>query len=191
VSVSPDERLMRYLDGEASEDEAREVERWLEESREARALASDIEAVGAAVRAIADEKGAGGDSIADAVMRRLELPASPRSLDEQRAKKRGAGKTSLLFPAIGVSLAAAAAVVFLLRSPAGDAGGPVAGARVDPSASSGTESAEIAVIVDDATGAAIESVDFGAQNGTIFMVPSGAQVTPVVWLVDDGEASEG
>jgi anti-sigma factor RsiW len=179
---------MRYLDGEASEDEALEVELWLAESREARALARDIEAVGAAVRAIADEKGAAGDSIADAVMRRLELPAAPRSLEEQRSKK-GAGRK--LLPAIGLSLAAAAAVVLFLKSPAVDTRGPVAGTPVDPSASSGSESAEIAVIADDATGAAIESVDFGAQNGTIFMVPSGAQVTPVIWLVDDVEASEG
>jgi anti-sigma factor RsiW len=181
---------MRYLDGEASEEESREVERWLEESQEARALARDIEAVGAAVRAIADEKGAAGDSIADAVMKRLELPSAPQSLEEHRTRK-GAKKPSMLFPAVGFSLAAAAAVVLFLRSPSGDTRGPVAGTPGDPSASSESESAEIAVIADDATGAAIESVDFGAQNGTIFMVPSGLQVTPVVWLVDDGEASEG
>ena len=37
--------------------------------------------------------------------------------------------------------------------------------------------------------AAIESIDFGGQNGAIFMVPAGTETTPVVWLTDD--ATEG
>jgi hypothetical protein len=41
------------------------------------------------------------------------------------------------------------------------------------------------------TGASIEAVDFGAQNGTIFMVATGPQVTPVVWLVDESAGSGG
>ena len=32
---------------------------------------------------------------------------------------------------------------------------------------------------------AIEVVDFGSRNGTIFLVPSGEENTPVVWLVDE------
>jgi hypothetical protein len=35
------------------------------------------------------------------------------------------------------------------------------------------------------TAAAIESIDFGSQNGAIFMVPAGTETTPVVWLTDD------
>jgi hypothetical protein len=31
---------------------------------------------------------------------------------------------------------------------------------------------------------AIESVDFGAQRGTVFVVETGESVTPVVWLED-------
>lgn len=187
-----EERLMRYLDGEATDAEAREVERWLAESAEARTLLRDLEAVGAAVRAIADERGTAADGIADAVMRKIgeERPA-PRSLEEHRAKK-SAGRRFFLAPAIGLSLAAAAAVVLFLKSPPGENPGEGAGAPAMPDPSGGgAESAGIAAVADDGTGAAIESVDFGAQNGTIFMVPSGPQVTPVVWLVDDGEATEG
>jgi hypothetical protein len=31
---------------------------------------------------------------------------------------------------------------------------------------------------------AIESVDFGTQRGTVFVVEAGESVTPVVWLED-------
>ncbi|MCE7888933.1 MAG: hypothetical protein DYH12_04375, partial [Sorangiineae bacterium PRO1] len=33
--------------------------------------------------------------------------------------------------------------------------------------------------------ATIEAVDFGNRGGSIFMVPAGAESTPVVWLVDE------
>jgi hypothetical protein len=39
---------------------------------------------------------------------------------------------------------------------------------------------------DPDVGASIESVDFGASKGTIFLVSSGSAETPVVWLMDDG-----
>jgi hypothetical protein len=38
--------------------------------------------------------------------------------------------------------------------------------------------------------AAIESVDFGSQNGAIFMVSAGAETTPVVWLSDDPQSGD-
>jgi hypothetical protein len=60
-----------------------------------------------------------------------------------------------------------------------------------PSAGPLGEAVEETAESDPDTGASIESVDFGAQNGTIFMVASGPQVTPVVWLIDENAQSGG
>jgi len=188
---------MRYVDGEADSDEAERVEQWLSESAEARALLRDLESIGSDVRAIADDRGSRGSSIADAVMAQI-AGAGPVSRMRVRAvpietAKKGRGLVGAV-PAIGLALAAAAAVMVYLRPHPG----PVSAVRDRPSAAVAPEPfsmtssvpAELAA-VDPESGASIESIDFGAQNGTIFIVPSGAQSTPVVWLMDDGEPSSG
>jgi len=197
VNRGAQERLMRYMDGEADAEEAELVEKWLTESEEARALLRDLESLGGEVRAIAEERGSRVGSIADSVMAqvagespisRTRLRATP--IEKGRRDRRVVGAV----PAIGLALAAAAAIVVYLRPHPG----PTSAVRERPSASlapqpfSTTSSlpAEVAA-ADPESGASIESVDFGAQNGTIFIVPSGAQSTPVVWLMDDAEPSSG
>ncbi len=49
---------------------------------------------------------------------------------------------------------------------------------------------ELAAAEADLSAAAIESVDFGNQNGAIFMVSAGAETTPVVWLSDDPQSGD-
>jgi hypothetical protein len=49
----------------------------------------------------------------------------------------------------------------------------------------------VAQAEDPEGGPSIESVDFGTQNGTIFMVPSGLELTPVLWMDDDDDPSSG
>jgi anti-sigma factor RsiW len=192
------ERLMRYVDGEADAEEAELVERWLSESAEARALLRDLESMSSSVRAIAEERGARAASIADAVMAqvasdgpvsRTRLRPMPGAVAKKDRRLAGA------VPAIGLALAAAAAVVVYLRPhPAGLV--PTVGQRPsaallpEPFSTTSSLPAEVAA-AEPESGASIESVDFGAQNGTIFIVPAGPQSTPVVWLMDDGEPSSG
>jgi negative regulator of sigma E activity len=188
---------MRYMDGEADAEEVELVERWLTESAEARALLRDLESIGGGVRAIAEERGARVDSIADSVMARVlnEGPVSRtriRAAPAQSAKKDRRIVAAL--PAIGLALAAAAAVVVYLRPPTSSesavSGKPSAALAPEPFSPMSSVPVELAV-ADPESGASIESVDFGAQNGTIFIVTSGPESTPVVWLMDDDDPSSG
>jgi negative regulator of sigma E activity len=197
MNRSAQERLMRYVDGEADAEEAELVERWLAESAEARAVLRDFEVIGGGLRAIADERGTRMGSIADSVMAQVagEGPVSRTRVHATpiEAAKKGRKIVSAV-PAIGLALAAAAVVLIYLRPHPGPApavrnelsASPV----IEPLSSSSSEPGEVAV-ADPESGASIESVDFGAQNGTIFIVPSGPQSTPVVWLMDDAEPSSG
>jgi negative regulator of sigma E activity len=189
---------MRYIDGDVDAEEAELVERWLAESAEARALRSDLETIGMGVRAIADARSTAADSIADSVMARVanEGPVSRtrvRAVPVASTKK--VRRIGAAVPAIGLAMAAAAAVIVYLRPHPS----PVSAVRDRPSAAvnpepfsmtSSSGPAELAV-AEPESGASIESVDFGAQNGTIFIVSSGPQSTPVVWLMDDGDPSSG
>jgi anti-sigma factor RsiW len=104
-----EERLMRYFDGDLDGEEAREMERTLADSPEARALLADFEQVGSEIRAIAEERGTRAGLIVDHVMANLEpVPA-----------KRGpgaGGRLIRLAPVVGVALAAAAPVGLLVPS---------------------------------------------------------------------------
>jgi negative regulator of sigma E activity len=176
---------MRYLDGDTDAVETAEVEAWLASSPEARTLHGDLGQVGDAVRAVAGDQGIRADGIADRVMARLEAEPARR------------GRRWLaLAPALGLAAAAAAAVVLYLRppTPLEPAGAGSALAVVGPSAL--LPPAAVAPVVATAVaeaepepGASIESVDFGASQGTIFMVSSGPEAsgpeTPVIWLMDD------
>ena len=188
---------MRYVDGEVDAEEAELVERWLSESAEARTLLRELESIGSEVRALADDRASRARSIADAVMAQVagEGPVSRtrvRAAPIERAKK--ARRVVGAVPAIGLALAAAAAVVVYLRPHPGPASAvrerPSAAIAPEPFSTTSSLPAEVAA-AEPESGASIESVDFGAQNGTIFIVPSGPQSTPVVWLMDDAEPSSG
>jgi anti-sigma factor RsiW len=191
------ERLMRYVDGELENDDVAEVEKWLSESEEARALVRDLGTLRDGVRAIADERGSRAGSIADSVMARV-ANEGPVSRTRVRAVPIGdtkrARRIQAVIPAIGLALAAAAAVVVYLRPhthPVSTASErPSAALAPEPLSPTSSTPAEVAV-AEPESGASIESVDFGAQNGTIFIVASGPQSTPVVWLMDDGDPSSG
>lgn len=197
MNRSAQERLMRYMDGETDAEEAEFVERWLTESAEARALLQDLESIGGGVRAIAQDRGSRADSIADSVMARV-LNEGPVSRTRVRATPIESGKKDRrivgAIPAIGLALAAAAAVVVYLRPHPGSEsavrGRPSAALAPEPFSPTSSVPAELAV-AEPESGASIESVDFGAQNGTIFIVASGPNSTPVVWLMDDGDPSSG
>jgi anti-sigma factor RsiW len=197
---------MRYLDGESDAAEVAEVERWLESSAEARALAAELLQVGDVVRSIATDRGAPGADVADLVMARIEDGNAGAKLRVVGAAgagqpRRAQGRTRALFglvPALGLAVAAAAAAVLFLRpaarptpvavqEPAGSVAATLEAAPGEAAASSAPEPSIANEPAEE--GASIEEVDFGAGNGTIFMVPAGPEVTPVVWLMDDAPPS--
>lgn len=181
-----EEQLMQYLDGELDGPAAREVERLLAQSAEARALLSDFEEVGSSVRAIGLDRARALGDVTEAVMARVSEDMGPAS---------GAPMASRVIPmarywapAAALAMAAAAAGALYFRPVRAPVPAP---ARVLPTLAVAPTIASSVVAADESTpgeeepGAEIESVDFGAHNGTIFMVATGPQVTPVVWLMDE------
>jgi anti-sigma factor RsiW len=199
VTAPSDDRLMRYFDGEADEAEARDIELWLESSERGRLVVSSFERVGDAVRAIGTDRGASFD-VADAVMARaFEGAASAGAVVPlQRPSRRR--RWASVAPALGLFFAAAAVIALYFRPKAHPAEvdtAPsvvaVASERSLPAAPEASE--QVAALRGAESGAAIESVDFGAVAGTIFMVPNdsgeGEPETPVVWLMDEPADNEG
>lgn len=179
------EQLMQYLDGELEEAEAKEMERLLAESAEARALFSDLEEVGSTVRAIGMDRAHAVGDLTDAIMSRVSKEAGPGG-GAGDVKSRVVPMARYWAPAAALAMAAAAAWAVYLRPVRTSV--PVLPSTVLPTLAvaptltppvAATEEAE------EEPGAEIESVDFGARNGTIFMVATGPQVTPVVWLMDE------
>ena len=103
-------------------------------------------------------------------------------------------------PAVGLAVAAAAAIALYLR-PAPPPSRAAASAERPPTSTehvlpvSPAASEVLAENTESEPGASIESVDFGAAGGSIFMVPNGQSSedseTPVVWLLDDAAPDEG
>ena len=190
---------MRYHDAEVSEAEAREVEAALDQEP---ALLEELEAyaeLGHFVRAASDSRAAQSFDISDSVMAAIE----PRP----RVEARPVARVHSLLPRIAtwVSLGAAIAAgsVLVARSwsappshvgPRGArAGEPV---LVSPSAAPDLSAApELAAALQaeeepKLPPATIESVDFGGNNGSVFVVSTDSSETPVVWMPDDGEPDE-
>lgn len=202
------ELLMRYHDAEVSEAEARAVEAALEQDP---ALLEELEAyaeLGSFVRAslASDARSVQSFDISESVMAAIE-PLPPR------VRPRAPARVQSLLPRIAtwVSLGAAIAAgsVLVARSwsapPAGPAHARHAHAvSVSPSEQSAARPSASAELVaapelvealqaeeePKLSPATIESVDFGGNNGSIFVVSTDSSETPVVWMPDDGEPDE-
>jgi anti-sigma factor RsiW len=199
VTPSEEARLFEYYDGELDPEEAREVERWLAASEEAQRLLAEISEVGVAVRAAAHARSSAADAIAETVLDAIEAGdrrARPERLrDPVPGNGRGARRSRTgrllvgLAPALGLALAAAAVALHVtppVRSLGGEPSAAPREVRSAAPAPGGSETtAELPPSSEPETGASIESVDFGARNGTIFMVSGVTEVTPVVWLMDE------
>lgn len=169
--MSRDHDLMQFHDGELSAEEAAQVRELLEREPQARAKLRGLAQTGDLVRLWADERSAGFD-VADAVMVRLDAPARARSR-----------VIELWLPAVAaVALAAAVALIVFGR------GAPtrpsVPGTALTPPSQQGTLARIEPALPKREPAVAIESVDFGDQPGTIFMVGEGSGETPVIWLTD-------
>jgi nucleoid-associated protein YgaU len=181
---------MRYHDGVISEAEARLVEEAIELEP---ALLEELEAyaeLGSFVRVWAQANTDKQFDIADSVMNALE-PTKPSA------------RVHPLLPRLAtwVSLGAAIAAgsVLVARSwtapPAVTGGSHAAGAADQAALSVPASSAapEVSAALEEEPPpppATIESVDFGKNTGSVFVVSTDSSETPVVWMPDDGEPDD-
>jgi ABC-type Fe3+-siderophore transport system permease subunit len=182
---------MRFHDGEVTEEEARLVEAALDQEP---ALLEELEAyseLGSFVRAWGESHSEQQQDIAEDVMRALE-PAKPPA------------RVHALWPRVAtwVSLGAAIAAgsVLVARSwsapPAtpnrtgANEGAAAAHAALVASSSAAPEVSAALEAEPPPPPATIESVDFGKNSGTVFVVSTDSSETPVVWMPDDGEPDD-
>ena len=200
--------VMQYHDGELSPAEAHALEWRLAADPELRGVLAGLEQIGAVLVAVADARATPADDIADSVMRRVGAEASgvrprvtvlaggagaipaaePASLELRVRRRPWAAAAGLA----ATSLVAAAACVAFFGLTEREAERPVLALSARPSdwtpqrrAGPVTSVFTAPTRVDMVPAIAIESVDFGARNGAIFMVRGETVDTPVVWLVDD------
>ena len=181
------ELLMRYHDGEVSDEEARVVEAALEQ--EPRVL-EELEAyseLGSFVRVWGEARVADSFDIADSVMQKLE----PSIARVHPLWPRVATWVSL-----GVAIAAGSVLVVRSWSaPPVTPGAPSAMRAGQPAALALSAAAvpEVSAALEEEPKpppATIESVDFGVNAGTVFVVSTDSSETPVVWMPDDAEPDE-
>ena len=180
-------QLMRYYDGELSDEEAAEVEAALENDPDAQRVFEGLEQLSAFVRKHEEEQAPSID-LTDAIMGRI---AREERKESARPAEVVRGPWSTILPAAAAVLALAAGVALVnelsnkpgtttpvVQQPSAPLQEPVAPV-------SSEEPAEEQVLAADTHAVSIETVDFGAREGTIFVMQEGEGSTPVVWLMDE------
>lgn len=198
--------LMAYYDGELSPERTREVERWLADEEAALddaygQLADGLDLVGRVVRDATARTASAAPSAVDGIMAKIaaeRAAAAPPALvapivrqdadvdtllrlsaAQPRSKRRTVRQ---IVAAVGVLAAAAACMVVVL---AGQADAPIGEEPPVPTMLVAT--APVLVVPDPgSSGIAVDTVDFGAKVGTIFLQRGdAASATTVVWIKDD------
>lgn len=176
--------LMQHYDGEVSLDAA-------ELGDDDREVLAALGQLGDCVRVWADEQSLEVD-VADAVMARLDerpalraLPGGGAPAPSPLASSAAPGGSTR--SAWGWALGAAAAAALLIRLVTSES------ATTEPllvAAAPATPTHQPAAVLEEGQepdpAAEIESIEFGASGGAIFLVSAGTENTPVVWLSDDG-----
>lgn len=178
--MSPDHvRLMRYYDGELDADETAELEAELARNPEAQAVLAGLEQLSGFVRRAAAEQPA--IDVTDVIMARVASePRRERRIEPTPARWR------TIVPAAAAVLALAASVALVnefSRTPAA----PARVVQRSPAPVAPPPESEVLppTVVAEREAVSIETVDFGAREGTIFVVQEGEGSTPVVWLMDE------
>jgi hypothetical protein len=195
VNLHDQQTLMQLYDGELPPDEIESARLRLEQDPEWRSVFEGLGQLSEAVCALCDARSEGADDLVDRVLREIDR--------DQARKPQGARlirlplRRALLGVAAAAALAAGVALLIgrtpgAVPSPEDVLSAPVA-ALLQPLASDRAEESPVVAVVEDADAdlapsVAIEAVDFGASNGTIFMVPTGSTATPVVWVMDEPAA---
>jgi hypothetical protein len=168
--------LMRWHDGETSDDERELVEQLLEQELAGEQLAS-FELVGELVRE-ADRARVPEVDLTEQVMARVfEAAPSAVAVKPLRNNVRALPRRALAAVAVALALAAGGALLVSERSSKlvasdQDLAAPIAAISApepDPPGES----------------VAVERVDFGNEQGAIFLVPGVDERTVVIWTMDD------
>ena len=189
------ELLMRYHDGAVSEAEARVVEEALEQEPE---LLEELEAyseLGSFVRAWGDARSDKLVDLAASVMSAIESEERPQPV---AARQTVHSLLPRLATWVSLSAAIAAGSVLVARSWSAPrvvpGAAPAAGAANQPTlAPASAAPPDVSAALEEEPKpppATIESVNFGDQNGTVFVVSTDDSETPVVWMPDDDEPDE-
>ena len=187
MSVSR-ELLMRYHDGEVSEEEARSVEAALEHEP---ALLEELEAyseLGSFLRVLSDANTSSLPiDITENVLRAIEPP---------RARVHALWPRVATWVSLGAAIAAGSVLVARSWSapPVRPGGAQLATAGEHAVLAAASSAApEVSAALEEEPKlppATIESVDFGTNTGTVFVVSTDSSETPVVWMPDDAEPDE-
>lgn len=193
MHVAPDE-LMAYFDGELSSERAARIEQVLGRDPEASALLTEWTRVGGVVRGWAERVSEARGAAADEIMCQLQSQRAARTvvpLPVGAGSGRSVSKTARAparlawWQATSAAVAVAAAAFLVVRAAGFDShlapttDTPKSREWLGLSGRDGQPGAE------EQPGAAIETLDLGEHQGTIFLVSAGSEVTPVVWVQDD------
>jgi hypothetical protein len=190
---------MRYHDGAVSEAEACLVEEAIEIDP---ALLEELEAyseLGSFVRVWAEANSDKQFDIADSVMNALEPPKPSARVHPFGYREARHSLLPRLATWVSLGAAIAAGSVLVARSwtapPAVTGGSHAAGAADQAALSAPASSAapEVSAALEEEPPpppATIESVDFGKNTGSVFVVSTDSSETPVVWMPDDGEPDD-
>ena len=183
-------KLMQYFDGELDDEQAAEVEALVEHDVEARRVLEGMDQIGAVVRGVMLDQARPPEGLTDAVMARIS-PEPPARRAWKRLREEPRFRRAVPVALGALAAAAALALVFERANPpqprVSPPSQPLTAARPQPPAplpSSERPELEVAS-VESAPAIAIETVDFGGREGTIFMLAEGEIATPVVWLMDE------
>ena len=186
------ELLMRYHDGEVSDAEARDVEASIEQDP---AFAEEAEAyaeLGSFVRAWGKASSPRQFDIADSVMAALEQ--RPASLLHLRPPASVRSLVPRVATWLSLGAAVAAGSVLVVRSWSAPRPKPGAAHAAPNSLVASSAAPEMSAALGEQeprpSPATIESVDFGTNTGTVFVVSTDSSETPVVWMPDDAESEE-
>jgi anti-sigma factor RsiW len=180
-------QLMRYYDGELDAEQAAEVEAALANDPEAQRVFEGLEQLSAFVQTHEREQAL--PDLTDAIMSRI---AREERKDSARPAEVVRGPWSTILPAAAAVLALAAGVA--LVNELSNKPGTTTPVVQQPTATSEEPVAPVPseepvreqVLAESHHPAvAIETVDFGAREGTIFVMQEGEGSTPVVWLMDE------
>lgn len=193
----PPRDLMLLHDGELTAEAESELLAALESDEAARAELDGLEQLGDFLReahevASLHAPTAGSSdrpfvSMVDSVLAALDEPAL-RPVPDRTPPRPTAARERGWVVAVGVTLAAAAAGVFWLRSSHSVEPASPTASLTRPAAPEVPSVPGPAVPAVEEDPVAIVSVDFGGNDGTIFVV--GDESTPVVWLADDAVPAE-
>lgn len=187
-----DMELMCWYDGELSGDAASVIEAQLADDPAARAGVATMAALGAALRDLDEQLAEGAPDLTGEIMARIAADDARSSQPALRVVRPAAREPRRWVAAAAAVLAAAAAAVLVVRM--NDGADPVdetqsmapphkaevsavTVASVDPAPATESSESQPAVY--------IESIEFGANGGSIFVVSGGGEDTPVVWLSEE------